>query len=103
MKTLQSIRKYWRYHRPIARPRLFWPNRDSQFNEEIEMKLSQMYRTYLITITTLILSSGLCVRGFAQSNSPQSAKNIVLVESDCAPPSEGFPCGRRAESFDLAR
>src|SRR5579871_2392294 len=31
MNALQSIRKYWRYHRPIARPTLFWPNRDSQF------------------------------------------------------------------------
>jgi len=43
------------------------------------MKLSQMYRTYLIATTMLILSSGLCVRGFAQTNSPQGAKNIVLV------------------------
>jgi hypothetical protein len=29
MKTLQSIRKYGQYHRPIARPSLFWLNGDS--------------------------------------------------------------------------
>ena len=26
VKTLQSIRKYGQYHRPIARPILLWPN-----------------------------------------------------------------------------
>ena len=77
------------------------------------MKLSQMYRTALIATMMLILSSGLDMRGFAQANSPQGVKNIVLVhgawadgscwsESDCAPRSEGFSCGRCAESFDLA-
>jgi pimeloyl-ACP methyl ester carboxylesterase len=79
VKILPSIRKYGRYHRPIARPRLFWLNRDSQFNEEIEMKLSQMYRAALVATAMLILSSGLHMRGFAQTNSPQGAKNIVLV------------------------
>jgi hypothetical protein len=29
VKTLQSIRKYWQYHRPIARLILFWLNDDS--------------------------------------------------------------------------
>jgi pimeloyl-ACP methyl ester carboxylesterase len=58
---------------------LFWPNRGSQFNEEIEMKLSQMYRVALIATTMLILSPGLCGRGFAQTKSPQGVKNIVLV------------------------
>src|SRR5271170_1317171 len=43
------------------------------------MKLSQMYRTALIATTMLILSSGLDMRGFAQTNPPQGAKNIVLV------------------------
>ncbi len=43
------------------------------------MKLAQMCRTYLIATTMLVLSSGLCVKGFAQTNSPQGAKNIVLV------------------------
>ena len=43
------------------------------------MKLSQMYRTALIATTMLILSSGLDMRGFAQANSPQGTKNIVLV------------------------
>ena len=43
------------------------------------MKLSQMYRTALIATMLLILSSGLDMRGFAQANSPQGAKNIVLV------------------------
>lgn len=43
------------------------------------MKLSQTCRTSLIATTMLILSSGLCGSGFAQTNSPQSAKNIVLV------------------------
>jgi pimeloyl-ACP methyl ester carboxylesterase len=58
---------------------LFWLNRDSYFNEEMEMKLSQMYRTALILTTILILFSGLDIRGFAQANSPQRTKNIVLV------------------------
>jgi hypothetical protein len=77
------------------------------------MKLSQMYRTALIATMMLILSSGLDMRGFAQANSPQGDQKycpgsrrlggwIVLVQSDCAPPSEGFSCGRCAESFDLA-
>ncbi len=43
------------------------------------MKLAQISRTYLIATMMLILSSGLCVKGFAQANSPQGAKNIVLV------------------------
>jgi hypothetical protein len=43
------------------------------------MKLSQMYRAALIATTILILSSGLGMRGFAQTNSPQAVKNIVLV------------------------
>ena len=43
------------------------------------MKLSQMYRTTLIATTMLILSSGLDMRGYAQTNSPQGTKNIVLV------------------------
>ena len=43
------------------------------------MKLSQMYRIALITTMTLILSSGVNPRGFAQTNSPQRARNIVLV------------------------
>ena len=43
------------------------------------MKLSQMYRTALIATTMLILSSGRDMRGFAQTNSPQGTKNIVLV------------------------
>jgi pimeloyl-ACP methyl ester carboxylesterase len=58
---------------------LFWPNRDWQLNEEIEMKLSQTYRTALIATTILIVSSGLDMKGFAQTNSPQGVKNIVLV------------------------
>ena len=43
------------------------------------MKLSQTYRTALIATTMLILSSGLDMRGFAQTNIPQGTKNIVLV------------------------
>ena len=43
------------------------------------MKLTQMYRTAWIAATILILSSGLDARGFAQANSPQGIKNIVLV------------------------
>src|SRR5208282_5910251 len=42
------------------------------------MKLSHMYRSALIA-TTLFLSSGLDTTGFAQTSSPQGAKNIVLV------------------------
>jgi len=43
------------------------------------MKVSQMYRTSLIASMMLILSSGSDMRAFAQTNSPQGAKNIVLV------------------------
>jgi pimeloyl-ACP methyl ester carboxylesterase len=43
------------------------------------MKPSQMYRTALIAMTMLILSSGLDIRGFAQANRPPGVKNIVLV------------------------
>ena len=43
------------------------------------MKLSQMYRAALVATAMLILSSGLHMRGFAQTNSPQGARNIVLV------------------------
>ena len=43
------------------------------------MKLSQMYRTALVATTILILSPGLDMRGFAQTNSPRGTKNIVLV------------------------
>jgi pimeloyl-ACP methyl ester carboxylesterase len=43
------------------------------------MKLSQMYRTAWIATTMLILSSGLDMKGFAQTSSPQGTKNIVLV------------------------
>ena len=77
------------------------------------MKLSQTFRTALIATTMLILSSGLDMRGFAQTSSPQGDQKycfgsrrlggwIVLVRSDCASPSKGFSCGRGAESFDLA-
>jgi pimeloyl-ACP methyl ester carboxylesterase len=52
---------------------------NSQFYEEVEMKLSQMYRTVLIATTMLILPAGLEMRAFAQTNSAQGAKNIVLV------------------------
>jgi pimeloyl-ACP methyl ester carboxylesterase len=58
---------------------LFWLNRDSQFNEGIEMKVSQMCRTALIATMMLLLSSGHDMTGLAQANSPQGAKNIVLV------------------------
>jgi len=43
------------------------------------MKLSQMYRIILIASMMMILLSGLDKRGFAQANSPQAARNIVLV------------------------
>jgi len=43
------------------------------------MKLSQIYRTVLIAMMMLILSSGVDMRGFAQANSSQGARNIVLV------------------------
>jgi pimeloyl-ACP methyl ester carboxylesterase len=45
----------------------------------MEMKLSQMYRMPLIATMILMLSSGLDIRGFAQANSLQGVKNIVLV------------------------
>ncbi len=43
------------------------------------MKLPQMCRAALIATTMIILSSGLDMRGSAQTRSPQGAKNIVLV------------------------
>jgi hypothetical protein len=43
------------------------------------MKLSQIYRTALIAMMMPILLSGVNMRGFAQANSPQGARNIVLV------------------------
>jgi pimeloyl-ACP methyl ester carboxylesterase len=43
------------------------------------MKITQMYRAALIATIMLILSSGLVMRGFAQANSPQGIRNIVLV------------------------
>jgi pimeloyl-ACP methyl ester carboxylesterase len=48
-------------------------------NEKIKMKLSKMYRTSVIAAMMLILSSELDMRGLAQANSLQGAKNIVLV------------------------
>ena len=43
------------------------------------MKLSQMCRTALVATMMLILSPGVDVRGFAQTDSPRGARNIVLV------------------------
>ena len=43
------------------------------------MKLSQMYRTALIATLMLVLPFGLDMSGFAQTNTPQGIKNIVLV------------------------
>jgi len=43
------------------------------------MKLSQMHRTALIATMMLMLSSGVGTRGFAQANSSQGVRNIVLV------------------------
>ncbi|MGA3033301.1 MAG: alpha/beta hydrolase [Terracidiphilus sp.] len=43
------------------------------------MKPPQTFRIALTAIIMLILSSGLDMRGFAQTNSAQGAKNIVLV------------------------
>ena len=50
-----------------------------KFNEEIEVKFSKMYRTALIATMMVIVSSGLDINGFAQPNSPQGVRNIVLV------------------------
>jgi pimeloyl-ACP methyl ester carboxylesterase len=58
---------------------LFWLNRNTHFNEVIEMKPSQIYRSALVAMMMLILWSGLDIRGFAQANRPQGIKNIVLV------------------------
>jgi hypothetical protein len=35
MKTLQSMRKYGQYHRPIARPILFWLNGHSYMSPSL--------------------------------------------------------------------
>ncbi len=43
------------------------------------MRMSRMYRTALIATTMLIVLSGTEMRAFAQTNSPQKVKNIVLV------------------------
>jgi pimeloyl-ACP methyl ester carboxylesterase len=58
---------------------LFWLNRDSDFSEEIEMKVLKMYLSALIAAVVLILSPGIQLRGFAQTTSPQGVRNIVLV------------------------
>jgi pimeloyl-ACP methyl ester carboxylesterase len=79
ISRVRSIRTYCRYHRPIAWQTLLWPNRDSQFNEETEMKLSQMRATGLIAAMVLMVWFGLDARGFAQTTSPQGVRNIVLV------------------------
>ncbi len=90
MKVLQSIQRYWQYQRPIARLILFWLNGDSLFNEAIEMKLSQMHRAALTATTMLILSSGLDMRGFAQTSSRKGPKIsswfMVLGRMDRAGP-----------------
>ena len=76
------------------------------------MKLSQAHRTALIAATMLILPSGLDMRGFAQTNTPQGTKNIVLVHGAWADGScwskvialleaRGFHSGCCAESFDV--
>jgi hypothetical protein len=77
------------------------------------MKLWQVHRTALIAIAMLTLSPQADMGLFAEVNSPQEVKNIVLVrgawadgivlvQSGCAPPGEGFSCGRCAESPHLA-
>jgi pimeloyl-ACP methyl ester carboxylesterase len=43
------------------------------------MTISQVYRTALIATMMLILPSGFDMREFAQVNSAQGARNIVLV------------------------
>jgi len=43
------------------------------------MQLSRVYRTALVAIVTLIMPTGLEMRGFGQANSPQVVKNIVMV------------------------
>ena len=43
------------------------------------MKLSRTRQAALIATAMLVLSSGLDMRGFAQTNPPQGTKNIVLV------------------------
>jgi pimeloyl-ACP methyl ester carboxylesterase len=43
------------------------------------MKVARLYRVALRAIMMLTLSFGLDMRGFAQANSPQGVKNIVLV------------------------
>jgi pimeloyl-ACP methyl ester carboxylesterase len=58
---------------------LFWLNRNSQFDEELEMKLWKMYRSALIAAVMVILSPGFQMKGFAQTTTPQGVTNIVLV------------------------
>lgn len=43
------------------------------------MKLLQMYLSPLIAVMMLVLPTGLDTSGFAQVNSAQRARNIVLV------------------------
>jgi pimeloyl-ACP methyl ester carboxylesterase len=58
---------------------LFWLNHENSLDEEIEMKLSQVFRTALTATMVVILSSEVGLKGFAQTNSPQGVRNIVLV------------------------
>jgi pimeloyl-ACP methyl ester carboxylesterase len=60
---------------------LFWLNRGNSLNVEIEMKVSRIHRTALAAVMVIlaVLSSQLNLRGIAQENPQQGAKNIVLV------------------------
>ena len=48
------------------------------------MKLPEMYRSALIAATMLVVSTRLDMSGFAQVNSAQGARNIVLVHGALA-------------------
>ena len=43
------------------------------------MRISRLHRTVLLAAVIVVVASGLGMRGFAQTISPQGAKNIVLV------------------------
>jgi pimeloyl-ACP methyl ester carboxylesterase len=60
-------------------PGLFWLNRDSWSKQETEVKLSRMYRIASVATMFLFVSLAIDMRGFAQTNSSQGARNVVLV------------------------
>jgi hypothetical protein len=62
-----------------------------------------MHRTVLMATVIRMVSSGLDIRGFAQANSPQRARNIVLVHGGARYRQIIWPCCLIRESGGVDR